>query len=231
MQGRRDFVFGLDQAKRLYAAFAGPKRLWIGNHGHAPSRFPAADTARMIAEGKEWFDRYLRGAPNGVEARRPVTLAQEGRATTRSFAGLPPTTSRLERALPGRTIPPDGSFLVRTPSLARAAEVFGAPTVRVTATTRGGWTQLVAVLVARTSAGRQIVVAAGGVPTRAGSRTYTLVLHDGATAVPKGSRFELLLGASPTVPDPRIGVYLEAALPPSARLTVSRVDLRVPLLR
>jgi fermentation-respiration switch protein FrsA (DUF1100 family) len=231
MQGRRDFVFGLDQAKRLYAAFGGPKRLWIGNHGHAPSRFPAADTAPMLAEGRQWFDRFLRGTPNGIAARPRVTLADEGRATTRAFAGLPPTSSRLERALPRRTIAPAGSFLVRTPGLALAAEVFGAPTVRVTATARGGWSQLVAVLVARTPAGRQIVVSAGGVPTRAGARTYTLALHDGATAVPKGSRFELLLGASPPVPDPRIAIYLEAALPAAARLTVSRVDLRVPLLR
>ena len=37
MQGRRDFAFGIDQATRAYSTLAGPKALWIGNHGHAPS--------------------------------------------------------------------------------------------------------------------------------------------------------------------------------------------------
>ena len=49
MQGRRDFAFGLDQAKRAYAALRGPKQLWIGLHGHAPSSGIAADTPAMRA--------------------------------------------------------------------------------------------------------------------------------------------------------------------------------------
>ena len=61
MQGRRDFAFGIDQATRAYSTLAGPKALWIGNHGHAPSRFPAVDTPEMMAAGKAWFDRYLQG--------------------------------------------------------------------------------------------------------------------------------------------------------------------------
>ena len=44
MQGRRDFAFGLDQALQAYAQLAGPKRLWFGLHGHAPSTFPTRDS-------------------------------------------------------------------------------------------------------------------------------------------------------------------------------------------
>ena len=40
MQGRRDFAFGMGQALQAYNAVAGPKRLWLGLHGHAPSTFP-----------------------------------------------------------------------------------------------------------------------------------------------------------------------------------------------
>ena len=61
MQGRRDFAFGMGQALQAYNALAGPKRLWLGLHGHAPSTFPAADSGSMLAEGAAWFDRYLRG--------------------------------------------------------------------------------------------------------------------------------------------------------------------------
>ena len=75
MQGRRDFAFGLDQAKRAYAALAGPKQLWIGLHGHAPSSGVAADTPAMLAEGARWFDRFLRG-----DTARPLSTAGRDRA-------------------------------------------------------------------------------------------------------------------------------------------------------
>ena len=45
-QGRRDFLFGIDQGTRAFARLTGPKALYVGLHGHAPSTFPAADTAR-----------------------------------------------------------------------------------------------------------------------------------------------------------------------------------------
>ena len=75
MQGRRDFAFGLDQAKRAYAALAGPKRLWIGLHGHAPSSASPRDTPAMLAEGARWFDRFLRG-----DTSRPLAPPGRGRA-------------------------------------------------------------------------------------------------------------------------------------------------------
>src|SRR5262245_7415030 len=89
MQGRRDFAFGLDQATRPFALLAGPKRLWIGNHGHAPSRFPGADTPEMLREGKLWFDRFLRGVRNGIDGPRRVIVAAESSTRVTRSTTLP----------------------------------------------------------------------------------------------------------------------------------------------
>ena len=92
MQGRRDFAFGIDQATRAFALLAGPKRLWIGNHGHAPSSFPAADTPAMLAEGKQWFDRFLRGSPQ--RHRRAATSRHRSIGFGPRGAVLQPPTRR-----------------------------------------------------------------------------------------------------------------------------------------
>ena len=230
MQGRRDFAFGLDQATRLYGVLRGPKRLWIGNHGHPPSTFPAADTATMLADGKRWFDRFLRGVPNGIDRTRPVTVAAEGTAVTRTFAGLPPRWT-LRRTLTARraTIASAGRWTAS--SRLGGVEVFGAPTVEVTATATGGWSRLVAVLSARTPDGREVVVSGGGVPTRPGTRTYTIRLIDQATSIPRGSRLVVTLGSTSLRQNPGNLLYLDLPMPAAARLAIRRVELSLPVLR
>jgi predicted acyl esterase len=230
MQGRRDFAFGLDQAKQLYGVLRGPKRLWIGNHGHAPSTYPAPDTPKMLADGKRWFDRFLRGVPNGIERAQPVTVAAEGSSAPRTYATLPRTrTLRPALTVRRRTIAATGKWTSSTG--VGAVEVAGSPTVRVTATATGGWSRLVAVLSARTPDGRELVVSGGGVPTRAGTRTYAIRLIDQATVVPRGSRLVVTLGSSSLRQNPANLLYLDLPMPPAARLTVRRVALAVPVLR
>jgi predicted acyl esterase len=185
----------------------------------------------MLAEGLQWFDRFLRGVRNGIETRPAVVLADEGRRTARRLGRLPRRIAGASSFAVRRTIAAGGKVLVRSRPLARAAEVFGPPVVRVTATAAGGWSRLVAVLVARTPAGRQIVVSAGGVPLQPGRRTYAISLVDQATSVPKGSRWEVTLGSSTLAQSKGNLLYLELPMPPAARLTVGRVDLRVPVLR
>ena len=227
MQGRRDFAFGLDQAKRLYGLLAGPKRLWIGNHGHAPSTFPAADTPRMLAEGKRWFDRFLRGVPNGIERTRPVTVAAEGTAATRTFARVPVGRANAATQTFARTriIGAQGRIVAETGRTRSASEIVGAPLVRVEATARRGWSRLVAVLTARTPAGKEIVVSGGGVPTVPGTKVYKIKLIDQATAVPAGSRLTVTLGASSLAQNPANLLYLNLPMPPGARLAVREIGL------
>src|SRR5919199_3533591 len=89
-QGRRDFAFDIDQATAAYRALAGPKRLYIGDFGHAPSTFPGADLGFLLGQGLRWYDRFLKGIPNGVETEKPVEVAPDPwRDRTVSFTGLP----------------------------------------------------------------------------------------------------------------------------------------------
>ncbi len=223
MQGRRDFAFGVDQAKRLYSVLKGPRRLWIGNLGHAPSSFPAADTTAMAVQAKQWFDRFLRGTRNGIETRKPIVLATQGKASVRTFAKLPPTGSIVYRGTLDATITPDNSAIVRNPALDDPTEVFGSPIVKVTADASGGWSRIVATMVARTPSGSRIIVSVGAVPTSAGKRTYTIRLIDQVTKLPKGSSLEVTLSTSNEQ-------YLDVAMPDTARLHLTGVDVTVPTL-
>ena len=163
MQGRRDFAFGLEHARNAYRALTGPKQLWIGLNGHAPSSGVAADTPAMLAASAQWFDRYLRGDTSAplAQARRGLAreLAWAADAVCRAAEGRRARTA-ARSARGGGTVSPrlgatgSGSRASRSPT-----EVFGSPTVHVTATARGGWSRIVAVLSARTPAGKEIVVA------------------------------------------------------------------------
>jgi len=229
MPGRRDFAFGLEQARRAYATLAGPKRLWFGLHGHAPSTFPAADSNAMLAEGAQWFDRYLRGTSGSLDLTKPVAVAPERwRGKPMRFAALPKIVVSTV-ALPGKaSISASGKVQRGTTPLKTPFEVFGAPVVRVTATAAGGWTRLVVVLSARTATGREIVIAGGGVPTRPGTRTYSIALSDQATFLPRGSKLTLTLASSSLAQNPANLLYLDLPQPAGANVAIGNATLRLP---
>jgi len=230
MQGRRDFAFGMEHALSAYRALAGPKQLWFGLSGHAPSPGVAADTPAMLAEGARWFDRFLRG-DTAAPLSKPVAISPESwRGQPVRFAGLPKVTT-TRTALAGKAaFAQSGKYRRALPRLARATEVFGSPVVQVSATATGGWSRIVAVLSARTPAGKEIVVAGGGVPARAGKRTYRIVLGNQATFLPKGSRLQVTIGSSSLAQSPGNLLYLDLPFPATARLAVTGGSLRLPQL-
>ena len=230
MQGRRDFAFGMEHALTAYRALAGPKQLWFGLSGHAPSPGVAADTPAMLAEGARWFDRYLRG-DTAAPLAKPVAISPESwTGQPVRFAALPKVTS-TRTALAGKAaFAQSGKYRRMLPRLARATEVFGSPVVQVSANATGGWSRIVAVLSARTPAGKEIVVAGGGVPARAGKRTYRIVLGNQATFLPKGSRLQVTVGSSSLAQSPGNLLYLDLPFPSTARLAVSGGSLRLPQL-
>jgi hypothetical protein len=185
----------------------------------------------MLAAGKAWFDRFLRGVKNGIDRTKPVTIAAEGSARVFSFPTLP-RTAALSYTVGGRAtaLARPGKIVRRLARTRTSLVVFGSPAVHVRATARGGWSRLVAVLAARTPAGKEIVVADGGTSTKAGARTYAIGLQSTATFVPKGSRLTLTLGASSTVQSASNLVYLDLPMPAGARLTVGSMRIRVPTL-
>ena len=92
LQGRRDFVFDNTQAINAFQRLKGPKLLYFGDHGHAPSTFPAADTDNAMTLSRVWFDRFLKGERNGVDTGPKVQIAPDPwKGKAGSFAGLPPT--------------------------------------------------------------------------------------------------------------------------------------------
>ena len=95
----------------------------------------------------------------------------------------------------------------------------------------GGWSRLVAVLTARTPQGKEIVVSAGGVPTKNGLQTVKIQLASQATFVPKGSRLTLTLGSSSLAQSSANLLYLDLPMPDTARVRVGSVVLTLPGLR
>ena len=230
-QGRRDFLFGIEQGSLAFQRLRGPKALYVGLHGHTPSTFPAADTGFLMDQVRSWFDSYLREVP---ASRPPAAVA----VAPETFTGRVPWRSALPRtrtttiALPGvSTFARSGKAVRRSPRLRSAIEIFGSPTVQVPVASSGGWSRLVAVLTATTRQGREILVSAGGVPTRSGSRKATIRLVSQATFVPAGSRLTLTLASSSTAQSSANLVYLDLPMAAKARVRVGTAVLRLPGLR
>ena len=99
LQGRHDFLFDMDQAVAAYKLLAGPKRLYLGDLGHAPSENPAAEQPTYFTEVVGWFEHYLAGGPDVVGGG--VELAHDPwDGKTNVYKGLP-AMRRLSVNLPG----------------------------------------------------------------------------------------------------------------------------------
>lgn len=229
-QGRRDFAFGLEQGIIGWQRHSGPKALYIGPFGHPPSSFPGPDFELVMQRALEWFDVHVVGAP-GTANRPAVELADESGKAVRGYAALPPTARHVYSLLGSATIGSSGK-VVRRARTPRLLETFGAPTVQVRASSTTGWSHLVAVLVARTPAGQEIVVSEGGVPTSltAKPKLFTIRLISQATRIPAGSRLELTLAGTSTAQNGANLLYL-VPVPQSARITLRNVTLAIPALR
>jgi predicted acyl esterase len=230
-QGRRDFLFGIEQATRAFQRLKGPKALYVGLHGHAPSTFPAGDTGHLLTRVRAWFDCHLR-ATGCDGAQASVYIAPESFAGQTSRRGTLPPVSPTFVSFPGVTTFARSGKVSRTSApLRNAVEVFGAPTVQTSIAASGGWSRLVAVLTARTPAGKEIVVSAGGVPTKPGAQKVTIQLLNQATFVPRRSRLTLTLASSSTAQSPSNLLYLDLPMAPTARARVGTAVLKLPVLR
>jgi hypothetical protein len=160
-----------------------------------------------------------------------VTLAPEAaRGKTLVSTALPTTFASSIPFRGTRTIATSGRVVRSAGRTQQAVEVFGAPTVTVTARSTGGWSRLVATLTATTPRGKEIVVSAGGVLTRPGKRTYTIKLIDQATLIPARSNLRLVLAGDTSKQDPGNLLYLDLPMNPGARVTIGKAALRLPVL-
>ena len=230
-QGRRDFLFGIDQGAQAFQRVKGPKVLYVGLHGHAPSTFPAADSTVLMTRVREFFDCWLADTLCDP-ARASVYVAPEtftGQVPRRG-ATLPPVRPTVV-AFPGVSTFAKTGKAVRSAPLRQTVEVYGSPTIKTSVAASGGWSRLVAVLTARTPQGKEIVVAAGGVPTKRGAQKLTIRLSSQATFIPRGSRLTLTLGSSSLAQSTSNLLYLDLPMPPTARVRVGSAVLTLPGLR
>lgn len=232
MQGRRDFAFDVDQALAAYSRLSGPKRLYLADFGHPPAANPAAESAHVLPMARRWFDRFLKGLPNGIDTEGPVEIAPDpwtGR--TYSYRSLP-ARSTLRLPFPGRKEIGSTAKVVRT--LRRKSprlETFGAPVLRVALSSPNGWPHVVAVLSALTPQRKEIVVSSGGARVKLGSRPkqVSIRLISQLTYVPPRSRLRLTVAATSTAQSPGNLLYM-SGVPRSARLVVGRARLTLPTL-
>ena len=232
MQGRRDFAFDTDQALAAYSRLNVPKRLYLADFGHAPSSRPAGELDHVLPEVREWFDRYLKGVPNGIDTRPPVEIAPDP-WTGRTFSyRAVPARKTLRISFTGRkSIASTGKVTRTRPKLARKAETFGPPVLRVALSSTTHWPHVVAVLSA-ISRGKEVVVSAGGTRVSLGRKPkqVTIRMLSQVTALPRGSRLRLTLAATSTAQNPGNLLYL-LSVPRGARLAVGPAKLSLPVLK
>ena len=124
----------------------------------------------------------------------------------------PSPSGRSSASAAAPSIAQSGKVQRTSTPLKRPLEVFGAPKVTVTESGNAAWTRLVAVLSARTPAGKEIVVAGGGVPLTAGAHTPTIYLNNQATFIPAGSTLTVTLASSSLAQNPGNLLYLDLPL-------------------
>ena len=231
MQGRRDFAFGMEHALNAYRALAGPKRAVVRPLTAMPPRPASRRTRRPCSP------RAPAGSTGTSAARPRSTFGKPVAISPESWTGQPVRFAGVPKVVTTRTVfaaktafGQSGKLQRALPRLTRPTEVFGSPVVQVSANATGGWSRIVAVLSARTPAGKEIVVAGGGVPAKAGKRTYRIVLGNQATFLPKGSKLTVTIASSSLAQNPGNLLYLDLPFPSTARLAVAGGSLRLPQL-
>jgi hypothetical protein len=223
-QGRKDFAFDVDQGTTAFRALPeGPKRLYVGHFGHAPSTFPGPDVAYVLGQGLAWFDRWLKRVQAQVQPA--VGLAPDPWTGTAAVSEELPRARPLRLTLRGAATIGANGKVVRTVRLPRGTlETFGAPRVRARVT--GSFSHLVAVL----ENGRTLVSEGGTAVGRARrARWVSFRLISDAVRL-RGRTLRLTLAGTSTAQSSANLLY-PVPVAPGSRLRVGRVDLTLPVLR
>jgi ABC-2 type transport system ATP-binding protein len=220
LQGRHDFLFDMDQAIAAYKLLPGPKRLYLGDIGHAPAKNPSAEEPTYLAEVLGWFDEYLAGGP---KLGGGVQLGHDPwDGATTSYAGLPRIRHKVVN-LPGTT-----KLTAPGASTSRSVRLTGGPleafgdgfiTVRYSGAS-SSWTQLVATVAVK---GTSTPVTFGSARVTKPSGVLKIPLSNQAVLLPRGKRLVVAIGGQTAD-----GVYAQAG---GGSITIRRVTLNLSLLR
>jgi predicted acyl esterase len=208
-QGRVDYAFDVGQALNGYTRITGPKHLYVGQFGHAPSTFPGPDVSYVLSQGVAWYDHYLKNAPNGIDKAPKVTIAAATGTKRTSYAGLPKT----------KVVPVGfrGTAATRTgPKFPQALETFGVSLLKVQVQRVTGYPRLVATVLA----GNRVITHGAVVPKKG---LNTIRLADYVQYLPKGTRLTVTFGDSST----KDVAYLGFGSPGSITLGAAVLSLQV----
>jgi alpha-beta hydrolase superfamily lysophospholipase len=224
LQGRRDFLFDIDQALAAYKLLAGPKRLYIGDLGHPPAANPSAEQPTYIGEAVAWFEKYLVG---GSRPGGGVELAHDPwDGSTTSYTTLP-STSHQSVNLPGsKKLSTTSASTSRTVRLTGGPlETFGDGSVTVRYSGAGrSWLRLVATVGVK---GSKTPVTFGAAALKKASGVLRIPLSNQAVFLPRGKRLVVTVGG-----ETADGVYEKPSLSVTTGLiTIGRVTLNLSLLK
>ena len=68
-----------DRMPALFKQISGPKKLWMGPWMHNPPDVSPYEKIDYLAQMLRWWDRWLAGDANGIDAEPPVTVFVQGR--------------------------------------------------------------------------------------------------------------------------------------------------------
>lgn len=227
LQGRHDFLFDMDQAIQAWKLLAGPKRLYLGDLGHPPSKNPTAERPTYIAEAIGWFGHYLAGGPavsGGVE------LAHDPWNGTTSLYHRLPATRTVSVNLPGTKKLRGGALATRAVRLPGGPhETFGDGYVKVRYSSASQFTHLVATLSVK---GNATPVTEGAVQINAPSGVVKIPLMDEAVLLPRGEKLVVKIGAVSADNVYHLGVPIYASpAPRGASIKLAGETLKLSFLR
>jgi esterase/lipase len=179
-QGRVDYAFDVTQALNGFLRIRGPKHLYIGQFGHPPSTFTTPDMAYVESQSLAWFDHFLKGAPNGVDKTKPLTLAAATGSRRVSYDGVPKTKIV--------TVGFRGTTAVRTGPVFRGPlETFGVSILKVQVQRLAQYPRLVAVVFA----GNRVITHGAVVPHKG---LNSIRLANYVQYLPRGTRLRVQFG-------------------------------------
>ena len=224
LQGRHDFLFDMDQALAAYKLLAVPKRLYLGDLGHAPATNPTAELPTYLGEAVAWFGRYLAGVGT---VHGGVELAHDPwDGTTTSYTAAPPTR-HTSVTLPGTArIAADGSVRRSVRLTGGPLETFGDGYVSVRYSGNTGALKELRGMVSVKGSSTPIAVGAAHLSGKSG--VLKIPLLDEAVLLPRGKKLIVTVGS--TSAD---GVYLPfhggPGSPPVVK--IGRLTLNLSLLK
>jgi dienelactone hydrolase len=228
LQGRHDFLFDMDQAIAAWKLLAGPKRLYLGDLGHAPAKNPAAEQAGYVNAALAWFAHYL--ATGGPVTTGGVELAHDPWDGKTASYKLLPKTRKASVNLPGGTKLGGAGFATRSARLTGGPhETFGAGSLSVHYSGATNWTQLVATVSVK---GSKTPVTEGAAPIKSSSGTVKIPLMDEAVRLPRGKKLVVKFGATSADDVYHLGVPIYAsAAPQGASIKLGSANLKLSFLR